>query len=241
MWLKQTVARYGWPADRITFTIEETGDPHEVSPAAVFNRLVHNGEATNAPSIAMVVACASHIGEETVAQWAANGLLFTSSEPQGRIPGEGAAGLLIGNQASLTESATIALLYGVEEARRDSSADETKRGDPKLLAELSERALKRNGMNTADVAMLIADTGQHAGRVLELMAHVSAGLPQLDETDDVVRVGVASGTCGAVSFITALVLGRHYVLEREAPVLCVSNEDPYRRVVVLMRPLAHST
>jgi hypothetical protein len=241
MWLKQTVARYGWPADRITITIEETGDPHEVSPAAVFNRLVHNGEATNAPSIAMVVACASHIDEETVAQWAANGLLFTSSEPQGRIPGEGAAGLLIGNQASLTDSATIALLYGVEEARRDSSADETKRGDPKLLAELSERALKRNGMNTADVAMLIADTGQHAGRVLELMANVSAGLPQLDETDDVVRVGVASGTCGAVPFITALALGRHYVLEREAPVLCVSNEDPYRRVVVLMRPLAHST
>jgi hypothetical protein len=191
--------------------------------------------------MAMVVACSSHIGEETVAQWAANGSLFISSQPKGRIPGEGAAGLLIGNQASLTESATIALLHGIEETRRDSSADESKRSDPKLLAELSERALKRTGMNASDVTMLIADTGQHAGRVLELMAHVSAGLPQLDETDDVVRVGVASGTCDAVPFITALALGRHYVLEREAPVLCVSNEDPYRRVVALMRPLGSSS
>jgi hypothetical protein len=240
MWLKQTVARYGWPADRITFTIEETGDPHKASPAAVFKRLAHDGAATNAPFIAMVVTCASHIGDKTVAEWAASGSLFTSSHPQGHIPGEGAAGLLIGNQASLTESATIALLYGVEEARRDSSADETKRGDPELLAELSERALKHKGINACDVTMLIADTGQHAGRVLELMSHVSAGLPQLDETDDVVRVGVASGTCGAVPFITALALGRHSVLEREAPVLCVSNEDPYRRVVVLMRPVGSS-
>jgi hypothetical protein len=66
-------------------------------------------------------------------------------------------------------------------------------------------------------------------------------LPQLDETDDVVRVGAASGTCGAVPFIAALVLGRHYVLEREAAVLCVSNEDAYRRVVALIRPSALSS
>lgn len=241
MWLKQTAARYGWPGDRIMITLEETVDPREVSPAAVFKRLADDGAATNALFIAMVVACASHIGEETVAQWAANGSLFTSSQSRGRIPGEGAAGLLIGNRAGLAEDATIALLDGIEEARRDSSADETKRSDPKLLAELSERALKRNGMNASDVTMLIADTGQHVGRVLELMAHVSAGVPQLDETDDVVRVGVASGRCDAVPFITALALGRHYVLEREAPVLCVSNEDPYRRAVALMRPSGSSS
>jgi hypothetical protein len=96
-------------------------------------------------------------------------------------------------------------------------------------------------MSAANVAMLIADTGPRVSRALELMAHVSAGLPQLDETDDVVRVGVACGTCDAVPLITALALGRHYVLEREAPVLCVSNEDPYRRVVALIRPSAPSS
>jgi hypothetical protein len=241
MWLKEIVARYGWPADRIMTATEETGDLHEINPAAVIKRLTYNSGPANTPLIAMVVACASHIGDETVAQWAANGSLFTSSQPQGRIPGEGAAGLLITSQASLAEDASIVLLDGVEEARRDTSTDETKRTDSKLLAALSERALRRNGINESDVTMLIADTGQRASRVLELMAHVSAGLPQLDETDDVVRVGVASGTCAAVPFITALALGRHYVLERAAPVLCVSNEDPYRRVVVLARPSALSS
>jgi hypothetical protein len=241
MWLKQMVAQYGWPVDRIMLNAEEIGSPVDVSPAAVFNRLAHNGATTDAPFVAMVVAGASNIGDATIAQWAAKGSLFTSSQPHGRIPGEGAAGLLISNQAGLADGATIALLDGIEEAHRDSSADEAKRTDPKLLGELSERALKRSGMSAANVAMLIADTGPRVSRALELMAHVSAGLPQLDETDDVVRVGVACGTCDAVPLITALALGRHYVLEREAPVLCVSNEDPYRRVVALIRPSAPSS
>jgi hypothetical protein len=241
MWLQQMVARYGWPADRIILSAEKTGSLDDVNPSSVFKRLAHSDGATDAPLIAMVVACASHIGDATVAQWAGDDSLFTSSQPQGHIPGEGAAGLLITSQASVAEDATIVLVDGVEEARRDTSTDETKRTDSKLLAALSERALRRNGINASDVTMLIADTGQRASRVLELMAHVSAGLPQLDETDDVVRVGVASGTCAAVPFITALALGRHYVLERAAPVLCVSNEDPYRRVVVLARPSALSS
>jgi hypothetical protein len=241
MWLKQMVVRYGWPADHIIMNAEEAGDLGEVSPAAVLKRLAHQAAPTGAPLIAMVVTSASHIGHETVARWADEGALFTSSQPHGRVPGEGAAGLLICKQVAVADNATIVLLDGVEEAHRDSSADETKRSDPKLLGELAERALKGNGINATDVAMLIADTGPRTSRVLELVEHVSAGLPQLDETDDVVRVGVACGTCGAVPFITALAVGRHYVLEREAPVLCVSNEDPYRRVVALVRPSVSSS
>lgn len=241
MWLKQMVVRYGWPADHIIMDAEETGHLGAMSPAAVFKRLAHKVAPTDAPLIAMIVASASHIGHDTVAHWAENDALFTSSQPHGRIPGEGAAGLLISNQTALADSATIVLLDGIEEAHRDSSADETRRSDPKLLGELAERTIKGKGIDVADVAMLIADTGLRTNRVLELMAHVSAGLRQLDETDDVVRVGVACGTCGAVPFITALAIARHYVLEREAPVLCVSNEDPYRRIVALVRPSAVSS
>jgi hypothetical protein len=235
LWLKHTVARYGWPADRIIVNADEAGSTDDLSPSAVFKRLSHDAASTNAPLVAMVVACASHIGDETVARWAADGSLFTSSQPQGRIPGEGAVGLLVSNKATLVDAATVALLNGIEEGHRDSSVDETKRSDSKLLGELSERVLKHSGINAPDVAMLIADTGHRSSYVLELMGHVSALLPQLDETGDVVRVGVASGTCDAVSFITALALGRHYVIEREAAVLCISNEEPCRRVVALMR------
>jgi hypothetical protein len=228
-WLKHTVARYGWPADRVTLTTDD------LTPSAAFQRFADDAAPANGLLIAMVVACASHIGDDTVAQWAADGSLFTSSRPQGRIPGEGAVGLLVTNQANLADAAAVALLDGVEEAKRNTTADEGKRGDPGILKELTERALQRSGVAAPEVAMLIADTGHRSSRVLELMGHVSADLPQLDETADVVRVGVGSGSCGAVPFMAALALGRHYVLEHGAPMVCVSNEDSYRRVVALVR------
>jgi hypothetical protein len=186
--------------------------------------------------IAIVVASASHIGEETIAQWVADDSLFTTSQPQGKVPGEGAAGLLITNQANVAGDGSVALLEGIEEGRRALSADESKRSDSTLLGELSARVLDQSETNASDVAVLIADTGTRSSRTLELMAHVSASLPQLEETGDVVRAGVASGTCDAVQFMTALALGTHYVTERGAPVLCISNEDPYCRAVALMRP-----
>lgn len=52
------------------------------------------------------------------------------------------------------------------------------------------------------------------------------------------RIGLASGSCGAVPVITVLALARHYARERNAPVLCVSNEDPFLRGAALVRPMA---
>jgi hypothetical protein len=231
LWLRQTVTRNGWPEDRVDMPAEEP-----LPPSAIFKQLTHDAAAKKTPSIAMVVACASHIGDETITRWADDDSLFTSSQPEGRIPGEGAAGLLITSQSGPTDATAIALLDGIEEARRDVSADETKRSDPALLKELSEKALKRSGISASDVGTLVADTGHRASRVMELMAHVSAGLPQLEEVDGVVRVGGASGTCDVVPFIAALALASHYTAGSKAPVLCLSNEDPYRRAVALLRP-----
>jgi hypothetical protein len=238
MWLKHTVTQFGWPPAHIALAAEVQADASDVAPSAVLGRLAHHGAATDAPLAAMVVACASHISEETVAQWAATASLFTSAQPQGLIPGEGAAGLLVTDlrQAQSIEGAAFALLAPVDEARRDSSADDTRRADPKLLGELVQRALDRGCVELSDVAMIVADTGHRSNRVLELMGLASATLPQLDGEADVVRVGVASGTCGAVPFMTALALARHHALERGAPVLCISNEEPYRRCVALIRP-----
>jgi hypothetical protein len=239
MWLKHVVSQFGWPPAHISLAPQVPPDAG-VTPSAVLVRLAHDGAATNAPLAAIVVSCASNIGEETVAQWAANGSLFTSAQPHGLIPGEGAAGLLLADLrlAQSIDGAAFALLDSVGEARRDSSADEIRRADPKLLGELAAGAIKPGGGVLSEVAMIVADTGHRSNRVLELMGLSSAAMPQLDGTDDVVRVSIASGSCGAVPFMTALALARHHALEREAPVLCVSNEDPYHRCAALVRPAA---
>ena len=154
------------------------------------------------------------------------------------LPGEGAAGLLLADahQAQAVEGAPVILLHTVAEARRHDSADQTRRADSALLGTLTEKVLARADAQAAQVAMIVADTGHRTSRVLELMGLATAALPQLDEDADVIRVGAASGTCGAVPFMTALALARHHALERDAPVLCISNEDAYRRCAALIRP-----
>lgn len=233
-WFTDTVEKFGWPQERIALVEEK----YEFSsPGQIFGRLMQ-GAPTGVPVVALVVACASNIGEETVVRWVDDRTLFTSSHPQGLIPGEGAAGLLVTDlgQARMIEGALFTLLDPPAEACRHVSADDTRRADSTVLVEVIDRALKPAGAHLSDVAMLVADTGHRASRVLELMGFASGAMPQLDGVADVIRVGAASGTCGHVPYMAALALGNHHALERNAPVLCISNEDSYRRCSVLIRP-----
>jgi hypothetical protein len=172
-----------------------------------------------------------------VARWAADGSLFTSAQPQGCVPGEGAAGLLLldERQARSFEGAAMVRLDALKEARRDSSSDASRQVDTALLSGVIGRALEHAGATAAEVAMVVADTGERPRRVLELMGSLAA-LSRLDPARDVARVGIACGSCGVVSFIAALALARHHALARGAPVLCVSNEDAWRRIAALVRP-----
>jgi hypothetical protein len=238
-WLEHTVEQAGWPAACIERARTALPGPDEASPAAPFGHLAHDAVLSNAPLSALVVACASHVGAASVARWAADGSLFSASRPQGRIPGEGAAGVLVldERQAGAIEGAAGVRLDALREARTGSPAATDRELGPALLAGLVKGALDHAGAAPADVAMVVADTGEHLGRVRELMGSVAA-LPQLDPVDDIARIGIACGSCGAVSFIAALALARHHALERAAPVLCVSNEDDCRRIAALVRPPA---
>jgi hypothetical protein len=238
MWLEHTAVRFGWPADHITVAADSPADAGDAAPSVTFARLTQAAAAGDTPVLALVVAAASHIGQETVDQWAAAGSLFTSSHPQGLIPGEGAAGLLVADVrlAESTEGMAYVLLDRIKDVPRDTSAEDTRRPEPKLLAALAETACKRAGVGLAEVAMVVADTGHRSNCTQELMGFTSAAMPQLDGMDDVAAVGRACGTCGAVPFVAALALGRYYTLELDKPVLFASNEDAGQCCVATVRP-----
>ena len=238
LWLRHLTVQAGWPTAHLSLAAELPSDARGTSPSAVLGRLAHHAATSSASMVAIMVACGSHVGEESIGKWSANSTLFTSAKPQGLIPGEGAAGLLLADarQASALKIDPIILLHTVDEGRRHNSADESKKADSAMLGTLTEKVLLRAKATAGTVSMMVADTGHRTSRVLELMGLATAALPQLDEDADVLRVGAASGTCGAVPFMTVLALGRHHSLEREAPVLCISNEDAYRRCAALIRP-----
>lgn len=237
MWLKHTVSQYGWPETGIA--VPDVPEQDHATPTAVITQLMPGASSAQAPVAALVIACASLIGQESIDRLAAQSSLFTSSQSRGRIPGEGAAGLLLTNlRLADACGAEFALLGPVSEHRRDAAADDTRRVDSALLLELVEQASKAVAVDISQISMVVADTAHRPNRVLELMGLSAPAIPQVDASDDIIRVGLGSGSCGAVPLMTVLALARHYALERNAPILCIGNEDAYLRSAALVRPPA---
>jgi len=229
-WLRHAAAQAGWRG--------------EIGAAACDTDPVAGIAAAGAtPSVTLVVAAASHVGDGTVARWASEQTLFTAAQPQGMMPGEGAAGLLLGGAvpAGASDGQAVALLAPLTDALvdepADEPADERRRGADRVLAGLVARTLAEADVAAGDVAMIVADTGHRSRPVYELMEY-AATMRQLDGSEDVVRVGAGSGSCGVVPYVTALALGAHYAGARRAPVLCLANEVPGRRIAALVRPVA---
>ena len=233
LWFKYTVAQCGWPVDSLT-RIEVAFD---ASPAAILGQCAADCRASNQAAV-MLLACDSQIDQDTVDAWAANGSLCTATRAQGRIPGEGAAGLLLSSVETTIRhpDALFAQLYPLQEGRREVSSDSAKRPDTKRLIDLAERCAQGAGLALASVVAVAADSDHRASRGLEVAGLASASLPQLDASTDVLRTGATTGSCGAVPFLGALALARHAVLAKAAPALFLSNDDPFTCSMALLAP-----
>ena len=235
-WLRHLVARYGWPVARLAPPLLAV---HGQPPLPLIGQLATQARQEEQPLLCLVLACGSRIGEASVQDWADHGILFDSDRPQGRIPGEGAAGLLLADAAQgvLFEDDRAPLMYPASGALRAASADAKSRGDINLLAELAAQAIATAGVDAASIAMLAADSDQRVTRMTELLAMASATLPELDPGEQLLTVGAACGDAGAVSTLAALVLAQQQVRDGKGPALCVTNLDPFHRgAVVLAAP-----
>jgi hypothetical protein len=216
--LRQAVLDAGWPEAQVL--------PQIVDDVAA----LLPGGARHSP-LTLLVACASHVGEYTVNEWSADLTLFSAAHQQGLIPGEGAAGLLLSAQAAPSQ----ARISGAW-ALRESSADSERKPDSRLLANLVTRTLQEAAVPPAAVAAVVADTGHRISRTMELMGLVRDAFPHLDTATDVLATGTASGSCADAAFVAALALAAEQAEALQAPVLCVTNEDPFRRSALLVRP-----
>lgn len=221
MWCRQVLAQSGWPAARIDVT-------EPAAPAPLIARMAQQAEKR----ATILLAFCSHIGQETVDRWSANGTLFTSFHPRGRIPGEGAAGLLLAPAADGPGIARLSL----EADACDPASASLKRLSLQRLNTLAGRLLQGAAIAPAAIAMVVADTGADTRHALELMEFGGATTPHLDNASDIVRLGPACGACGAVPFVAALALAAHAALEHDAPLLCVGNDAPDLRALALVRP-----
>jgi hypothetical protein len=228
-WLLHLVAQQGWPAPRL-----QLSPAFDSGPSASFSLV---GALAHAPGLTLLVACESFIGDDSVRDWSAQGLLYTGRTPRGQVPGEGGAGLLLADaeQAALLAHVPMASLIGACDGQRAHSADARGNISSALLADLAKQALQEGKIEPAAVTTLCADADLRPTRSGELMGMASAVLPEFDLAAQMLSAGACCGTAGAVGPLAALALAHHEAVENGGQVLCVSNADSHCRSSVLVR------
>jgi hypothetical protein len=228
-WLAHVATHAGWDASKVAVSPAPPGEPAAAASALLS---VLGGQTGNEPVLTILAAFDSRIDQATVDRMAADGTLFTAAHPQGLIPGEGAAGLLLGDPVHAAPTLQAA------STARAASADATTRTDAADLRRLTERVLAETAVDASAISALFADADHRSNRVLEAMALAHDDLPHLDAGIDVRATGPACGQSGAVPFLAALALARRQVLEGAGAVLCIGNADPIHRSAAVVRAAA---
>lgn len=194
------------------------------------------------PELLLILAVDSAIDADRIDHLQAIGELFTAQHQTGRVPGEGAAALLLAHpqwpylSAQMPEAMR---LWRPVCSRRDKSADAAGRiGCTTLTAVLTE-ALQRS-TPPHEGLMVVSDADHRASRTGELFEALQGVAPELDPLQQVTRVGEACGDLGvARALVPAALACAALRASDQAQRVAVAThvQSPHERVVVALSPM----
>jgi uncharacterized protein YihD (DUF1040 family) len=240
-WFKYLLEQQGWPAERIS--VSQAISVDHPQPFLMIEQLSLQTLHQASPCFALLIACSSHIGDQSVLEWEQGGKLLTGSTETGQIPSEGAAGFLFADarQANLMKVEVAAKIHRPISARREKSADARGRINADTLSELARKALASATIQAEQLGFLTADTDHRPNRASELIEMTYTTLPDLDLKTQCYKVAAACGFAGAVSSLTALALAHHAVVTDGSSALCISNLDEFECSAVAISPVPDDT
>lgn len=191
------------------------------------------------PGLLWALAADSLVNESDTATMASEKELFSGNNQRGRVPGEAAAGLLLASPAwpALPEAQPAqARLHRANLMRRDKSADASGRVSPQTLLQTATDALKASGWEPAQVAHMTTDADHRPSRTGEVYETLQELLPQLDTSEQALRLGVGCGDLGVARLLTCVALTAPQVQESQKPALVLGAFPAFERFAVVMTP-----
>lgn len=198
------------------------------------------------PELMLVLAADSALSPDIVARMQAKGELFTAQHQSGRMPGEGAAALLLGTPHWLGLAGNEALLSRPQadhaddqmdasaplvqravrlgrplRVRRDKSADAHGRNSHAVVAAGLGQLHSRLQLQPAAL-QIVADADHRASRCAELYESLADVLPDADPMLAIARVGVACGDLGVAGTLVPTALAAAWARQTEP----VAEGDP---------------
>ncbi|KQV45361.1 MULTISPECIES: hypothetical protein [unclassified Duganella] len=227
-WLEYSITEAGWPLEQLAVrqpaaaahAFASAVPPAPATTLAALRAVSAQAAGADAPALNLLLACGSDIDADAVENLAVNGKLYGARNPNGRMPAEGAAGILLQSQPEAGEELRLLALHAKEDA---------------TLRELAQEALvQADGAKPAYVA---ADTDHRAALMSDLMQCVEAAVPGLDANTSLACVGASCGHTGAVGALAAIALAHHQAMDSSGIALALANSDPTQRYALLVGPL----
>lgn len=242
---RMSVARYigslidasGWPATVCTLnTIAATEGTAALQRLDAFSLKANRAGSAD---FYLLASCESTIDENVVSVLESGGLLFGSSNGQGRIPGEAAAAMLMQATRGMTKtSAPLALISRTALAVRGKSADAPGRIGHDTLQDIAQHCLEAAQLQPAELGLAVSDADQRSSRSGECMNTINSLLPELDPADDLIATEQALGRLGAPGALVALGVASGAVGTESKPVLLMAVSHATERAAVVLRPYA---
>ncbi|MGY1426001.1 hypothetical protein [Lysobacter sp. A289] len=183
----------------------------------------------------LLLAAHSAIAETSIERLDARRELLVSGHPEGLIPGEGAAGVLLGN-AALPPDPDAPPPLRLHRTLHGRAG--TGRGASRQAGELLQHALTTAAQPAEAIGVVLSDADHRPSRAIEIAGAISATLPALDPVDDARHLGLACGDLGAVAPLALLAAAAAQAAHDQAPVLVFGLADAQARVALVLSPLA---
>jgi len=193
-----------------------------------------HGDASQIRNL-LLLALDSHIDEGLIDRVAGEGQLFSHDRPEGLVPGEAAAAVLLGRPATANGWQALARLRAPLSARRDAPPRASGRCDTAVLESLLNAALKGATVPPELVAAVFSEGDVRPTRAVEIAAAMNNVLPHLDPVADRVGVGAALGDLGVAGATLALALAAAHTGHTQKPTLLAALADPLTRAALLLQ------
>ncbi|WP_447921885.1 hypothetical protein [Achromobacter aegrifaciens] len=233
----QARAASAWPASRIVERLHAAQGA--LACDGLLRQLAQESLTARSATLRLVAVADSYIDAARVEEWDAAGRLMSNTNPQGLVPGEAAAGLLLdlainapGGEPARADAALSLTLSA--QVPRAVDADARGALHEVRLTELATQFLAEHGQPAKGVAALISDADHRGSRPLETAGLASALFPALDPNQDCLAVGSGCGHTGAAAHLLTVAVAGIACVEAGAPVLALMTQDPALRTLVLV-------
>ena len=184
----------------------------------------------------LLVAFDSAADQAAVDVLVMNGELFRHDRPEGRVPGEAAAAVLLSRPGMTLGIEPLARLRLPILAARETASRAGGRIDSGVIEKLLAQSLEAAGCDVDQVASVVCDGDVRPTRGVEIASAMSHALAHLDPVTDRIGLGTALGDLGSASATLALALAASHTRTLQKPVVLSTLADSIERSLSLLQP-----